>query len=145
MKQFSFVFLLLVSLAFLSVSSKRKVDWNELKSLKIYDTKTLPITDEFPMEFSDSDTIRFVETNLPRTQELLEKAKCSRRNLALWKGYHYATAEFNNGDKATLMISTSGGFFFDKTNKVMYEFKNAMDQKEWDIFLNSVYHELYKG
>jgi hypothetical protein len=120
------------------------LDWTQLTSFKIYDYKTFP-QDKDIWTFSDSDIqqMNFIETNLYEAKNIFSKAKPLDRKTYLWKGHHFTTATFSNGQTRRIKVSSYGGFFMDLTTNKYYEFQGDT-RTEWENFWHNYYSSLHK-
>jgi hypothetical protein len=125
-------------------SCKTKTDWTQLTSFRIYDYKTFP-QDKDIRTFSDSDIqqMNFIETNLDEAKNIFSKAKPHDGKTYLWKGHHFTTATFSNGQTRRIKVSSYGGFFMDLTTNKYYDFQGDT-RTEWENFWHSHYSSLHK-
>lgn len=123
---------------------QKELDWTQLTSFKIYDYKTFP-QDKDIRTFSESDIqqMNFIETNLDEAKTLFSKAKPLGGTTYLWKGHHFTTATFSDGQTRRIKISSYGGFFMDLTTNKYYEFQGDT-RTEWDNFWRNYYSSLHK-
>ena len=129
----------------LTSCGQTKIDWTQLTSFKIYDYKTFP-QDKDIRTFSDSDIqqMNFIETNLDETKNIFSKSKPLDGKTYLWKGHHFASATFSNGQTRRIKVSTYSGFFMDLTTNKYYEFQGDT-RNEWDNFWRNNYSSLHNS
>lgn len=131
--------------AFAMTSCEDKgLDWTQLTSFKIYNYKTFP-QDKDIRTFSDSDILQmnFIEPNLDETKNIFSKSKPLDGKTYFWKGHHFTTATFSNGQTRRIKVSSYGGFFMDLTTNKYYEFQDDT-RTEWENFWQNYYSSLHK-
>lgn len=141
-----FTILTIATTAVFAMSSceQKELDWTQLTSFKIYGYKTFP-QDKDIRTFSDSDIqqMNFIETNLDEAKNIFSKAKPLDGKTYLWKGHHFTTATFSNGQTRRIKVSSYGGFFLDLTTNKYYEFQ-GYTRTEWENFWRNYYSSLHK-
>jgi hypothetical protein len=128
----------------LSSFEQKELDWTQLTSFKIYDYKTFPQNKNI-RTFSESDIqqMNFIETNIDEAKEIFSKAKPLGETTYLWKGYHFTTATFSDGQTKRIKVSSYGGFFMDLTSNKFYEFQGDT-RTEWKNLWRNYYNSLHK-
>jgi len=128
----------------LTSCGQAKTDWTQLTSFRIYDYKTFPQNKDIHT-FSDNDIkqMNFIEANLDEAKSIFIKAKPLDGKTYFWKGNHFTTATFSNGQTKRINVSSYGGFFMDLTTNKYYEFQGDTRTK-WENFWRNYYNSLHK-
>lgn len=124
---------------------QKELDWTQIISFKIYDYKTFPQDiDIWTFSESDIQQMNFIETNLDETKNIFSKAKPLEEKKYLWKGHHFTTAIFSNGQTRRIIVSSYGCFLIDLTTNKYYEFQDDV-RTELENFWSKYYSSLHKN
>jgi len=143
-KNIWFILLLPIILSFNDEQSKRKkkIDWNEMTSFRIYNQNTFPSDKTIESYTTEEiDKMNFIETEIFKAKQILKKSIRIRNETYLWKGDVFALATFKSSEIRRIKISWYGGFFLDLKGMKYYTFRKKKAEK-WDSFWRKYYHKV---